>query len=365
LQIERGEGILQLFRRDVQIELDAIPNLNDADAANLGKRGKAAKPYEHLPAHTRCPNSGGVVIQTRTRLADVDGIGLRQDGFPLFEHLLHLRDLLRPELGKGRAHRSGRQTDLIHHFFHDRNFVASPAGTQGKTRCHIFLNDLREHGGIPRRGSLMKLQRKLGSNCGNAGGLGTDTDTVIRGYPGIARPADPVQTIAYAVHDLLIAVDVALTVFPTDQSRNSSRYSFDPCRERVHPVTAVDDQAQGRRRADRRIVIPPRRRSDNTAVGLGFHPPQLLPIVGPLDCDRRIEARAADDGNLATYLFYDGSYYGHVLARGQRVHFARAPCSYDRCNRMPKKPLDIVPKASHIQRQIRIERSDRKGNHSA
>ena len=58
LQIERAEGILQLFQRDVQIELDAIPNLNDADAANLGKRGKAAKPCEHLPrapcSYDRC-----------------------------------------------------------------------------------------------------------------------------------------------------------------------------------------------------------------------------------------------------------------------------------------------------------------------
>jgi hypothetical protein len=164
-----------------------MKNLNDA--ANIGKRGNAAKPCEHFPAHTRCPNSGGVVIQMGIHcLAHVDGFGLRQDGLPLFEHLLHLRDLLRSELGKGRAHRSSRQTDLIHHFLHHRNVVAFPAGAQGKKRCHIFLHELGELGGIPRRSSLMELLRELGSNCGNAGSIGTDTDAVMRRYRGSPAP---------------------------------------------------------------------------------------------------------------------------------------------------------------------------------
>jgi len=60
----------------------------------------------------------------------------------------------------------------------------------------------------------MQLEREFWCDGSDAGRVGPNADTVIAGNAIIAGAADPVETVANPVHDLLVSAYVALYIFP-------------------------------------------------------------------------------------------------------------------------------------------------------
>src|SRR6202034_2121090 len=170
--------------------------------------------------------------------------GLCKKGLPAFQYDFHLAHILGAKLRKRRAHWTRSETKDVHHFLHDRNLVSLSVSSKFIEREHVSVHQTHQDYRITRGSSLMKAQGKLWSDRCNARGVAANADAVVPGYTIVARSANPMQSIANAVDNLLVSPQVALAVFPTRQRGNARGQLFNPCWARVHPIAAVNNQPQ-------------------------------------------------------------------------------------------------------------------------
>ena len=200
----------------------------------------------------------------------------------------------------------------------------------------------------------MQLQRDLRRHIGDARGERADADRVVGRHQVVARAADPTKSIADVSLDDLEAPDVALTVLPRDQRRNR-RQPLDHRRARMEPVAAVNEQAERRRFANRRVVfqqtvvfragVVRRERQDSGGAGRGR-------LAGQLAAERHAESRSRDDGKFPARLFDDGADDVEVFAGRERVELAGPAGSHNRRQWMLEHHPDVLPERVQIDREI-------------
>src|SRR5580700_3708757 len=202
--------------------------------------------------------------------------GLCKKGLPAFHYDFQLTHILGAELRKRRAHWTRSEAKDVHHFLHDRNLVSLSASAKFIEREHVSVHQTHQGGRITRGSSLMKLQRQLWSHRCNARSVAANADAVVPGHTIVTRSANPMQSIANAVDNLLVSPQVALAVFPTRQRGNTLCQLFNPCRARVHPIAAVNEQPQRCGTTDLRIVT-----GQTLVVGIGIIRRQSQDGIGP------------------------------------------------------------------------------------
>src|SRR5712671_7996279 len=90
---------------------------------------------------------------------------------------------------------------------------------------------------------FMKLDRQSRRHRSNAGCVSANAKAIVSRNHVVAGAADPMQSVANAIHDRLQAPNVTLSIFPCDESRDT-RQTFHHCRTEIRPVTAVDQHAE-------------------------------------------------------------------------------------------------------------------------
>jgi hypothetical protein len=219
---------------------------------------------------------------------------------------------------------------------------------------------------VARGGHVVQQQRELRRDVRDARRVAAYAEAIVHAHEIVAGAADPVQAIADGVHDDLVAARVALAVLPRHGGRDVRQLPH----ERgpgVHPVPAVDEQAERRRRADRGVVgeeprlvgvrIVGRQRQD--AVRAGLPRPRRL-----LDRHADVAADARDDRHAAGGRVDRRPDRGLVLVAVQRVQLAGPARRDDAAERMRGHRRDVGAQPVDVERELFRERRDGKADHA-
>src|SRR6266404_6653401 len=150
---------------------------------------------------------------------------------------------------------------------------------------------------------FMKLDRQSRCHRCNTGGISANAKAIVSRNHVVAGAADPMQSVANAIHDRLQAPNVTLSVFPCDKSRDT-RQTLHHCGTEIRPVTAVDQHAElcrvtyGLVVFEHPVVIRLRvvRWKRQDAIGARF-----FRRLRQLNCELLAEADAGDDRDATTY----------------------------------------------------------------
>src|SRR5215213_169395 len=174
--------------------------------------------------------------------------------FPGSEDCAELVFFVGLHVDKRRPHWTTIQPNHVHHRFHRRHFVTSPASAQRVERDYTTVQQLGERFRITSFRELMELQGQSRRDSRDARSKSAHTDAEVSCNHIVAGTAGPVQTIANVINEHLQATNVALAVCPTHERRNRSQ-TLHHRRAKVRPVATVNEHAEPRCFTDRTVIL--------------------------------------------------------------------------------------------------------------